>query len=60
MDTALDEDIIALKNQFAGLNSPEASQGPFSPILEHNVAAFAKWYSAKMLKALEINEKRNL
>ena len=60
MDTALDEDIIALKNQFAGLNSPEASQGPFSPTLEHNVAAFAKWYSAKMLKALEINEKRNL
>ena len=33
MDTALDEDIVALQNQFSGLKSPEARQGPFSPNL---------------------------
>ena len=49
MDTALDEDIVALQNQFSGLKSPEARQGPFSPNLEHNVAAFAQWYSTKIL-----------
>jgi len=50
MDTALEEDLVALQNQFAGLSSPEARQGPFSPNLEHNVAAFANWYSEKILK----------
>ena len=60
MDTALDEDIIALSNQFIGLQSPKAMQGPFSPILEHNVANFAKWYSSRILDALEINNKGNL
>jgi len=51
MDTALEEDLVALQNQFAGLSSPEARQGPFSPNLEHNVAAFANWYSEKILKS---------
>ena len=51
MDTALEEDLVALQNQFAGLISPEAKQGPFSPNLEHNVAAFANWYSEKILKS---------
>ena len=52
MDTALDEDIVALENQFSGLRSPDAAQGPFSPHLEHNVAAFANWYSKRILKIL--------
>jgi phenylpropionate dioxygenase-like ring-hydroxylating dioxygenase large terminal subunit len=51
LDTALDEDIPALENQQRGLNSPDARQGPFSPALEPNVAAFARWYAGRMLEA---------
>ena len=49
LDTALDEDIPALENQYRGLLSPEARQGPFSPGLEPNVAAFARWYARRIL-----------
>jgi len=49
LDTALDEDIPALENQQRGLASPDARQGRFSPELEPNVAAFARWYAGRML-----------
>jgi phenylpropionate dioxygenase-like ring-hydroxylating dioxygenase large terminal subunit len=49
LDTALDEDIPALENQQRGLASPDARQGRFSPGLEPNVAAFARWYAGRML-----------
>jgi phenylpropionate dioxygenase-like ring-hydroxylating dioxygenase large terminal subunit len=49
LDTALGEDIPALENQQKGLASPDALQGPFSPGLEPNVAAFARWYAGRML-----------
>jgi phenylpropionate dioxygenase-like ring-hydroxylating dioxygenase large terminal subunit len=49
MDAAIEEDIPALENQLRGLNSPFAKQGPFSPLLEANVAAFANWYARQML-----------
>ena len=48
LDAALDEDIPALVNQQRGLASPAACQGPFQPLLEPNVAAFARWYAAAM------------
>ena len=51
LDAALAEDIPALENQFSGLKSPEARQGPFQPELEPNVAAFARWYAGRMLEA---------
>ena len=50
LDTALDEDIPALENQHRGLLSPEARQGPYSPRLEPNVAAFARWYARRLLR----------
>ncbi len=50
LDTALDEDIPALENQQKGLAAPDARQGPFSPALEPNVAAFARWYAGRMLE----------
>ena len=49
LDTALDEDIPALENQQRGLASPDARQGRFSPTLEPNVAAFARWYAGRMI-----------
>jgi hypothetical protein len=49
LDAALDEDIPALANQFSGLCSPHAVQGPIQPELEPNVAAFAKWYAERMI-----------
>ena len=49
LDTALDEDIPALENQQRGLASPDARQGRFSPRLEPNVAAFARWYAGRLL-----------
>ena len=49
MDAAIEEDIVALENQQEGLNSPFAQQGRFSPVLEANVAAFANWYSKKLI-----------
>ena len=48
LDAALAEDIPALVNQHRGLSSPDAHPGRFQPLLEPNVAAFAKWYSAKI------------
>ncbi len=45
MDAAIEEDVQALENQQRGLNSPLATQGRFSPILEANVASFARWYA---------------
>ena len=52
LDAAIEEDIPALENQQRGLNSPAAVQGRFSPHLEANVAAFAKWYATEMLASL--------
>ena len=49
MDAALDEDIPALENQQAGLQSPLARQGRFSH-LEPSVATFACWYADRMLE----------
>lgn len=49
LDTALDDDIPALENQQTGLASPDARQGPFSPALEPNLTAFARWYAGRML-----------
>ena len=49
LDAALAEDIPALENQQRGLANPQARQGPFQPLLEPNVAAFARWYAAAML-----------
>ena len=48
LDAAMDEDIPALVNQQRGLRSPEARQGRFQPLLEHNVATFARWYAQHM------------
>ncbi len=48
LDAALDEDIPALEKQHQGLSSPHALQGPFQPLLEANVAAFAAWYAAQL------------
>jgi len=48
LDAALDEDIPALVNQQRGLGDPGARQGRFQPLLEPNVASFAKWYARKM------------
>jgi phenylpropionate dioxygenase-like ring-hydroxylating dioxygenase large terminal subunit len=48
LNAALDEDIPALVNQQRGLASPDARQGPFQPLLEPNVAAFARWYATQM------------
>ena len=49
MDAAIEEDIPALENQQAGLRSPYAAQGRFSPLMEANVASFAKWYANRLL-----------
>ena len=48
LDAALDEDIPALVNQQRGLSHPDARQGRFQPLLEPNVAAFARWYAETM------------
>lgn len=48
LDSALEEDRIALENQHAGLSSPFARAGRFSPTMEPNVAAFARWYAGVM------------
>ena len=51
LDAALDEDIPALVNQQRGLSNPDARQGRFQPLLEPNVAAFARWYAGAMTGA---------
>jgi phenylpropionate dioxygenase-like ring-hydroxylating dioxygenase large terminal subunit len=48
LDAALAEDIPALENQHRGFSSPHAKQGRFQPLLEPNVAGFAKWYATQM------------
>ena len=48
LDAALEEDRIALENQHRGLSSPFATAGRFSPTMEPNVAAFARWYAGVM------------
>jgi phenylpropionate dioxygenase-like ring-hydroxylating dioxygenase large terminal subunit len=45
---AVEEDIPALENQQAGLNSPASQQGRYHELLEPNVARFAFWYSQMM------------
>ena len=51
MDAAIEEDIPALENQQAGLRSPYAAQGRFSPLMEANVASFAKWYANRLINS---------
>ncbi len=48
LDAAIDEDIPALQDQQIGLASPFARPGRFSPMLEANVAGFARWYAERM------------
>jgi phenylpropionate dioxygenase-like ring-hydroxylating dioxygenase large terminal subunit len=43
MDAAMAEDVAALERQQAGLESPLARPGRFSPTMEPNVHAFQKW-----------------
>lgn len=47
-DVAIDEDIPALTQQHAGLQSPFAKPGRFS-YLEPSVARFAAWYAERLL-----------
>ncbi len=54
LDAALAEDIPALENQQRGLRSPAAVQGRFQPLLEPNVASFARWYAERMTAAANI------
>ena len=49
LDAAINEDIPALENQQRGLNCPDAVAGRFQPLLEANVATFARWYAEKMI-----------
>ena len=49
LDAALDEDITALVNQQRGLECPDSRQGRFQPLMESNVAAFARWYAERMI-----------
>jgi phenylpropionate dioxygenase-like ring-hydroxylating dioxygenase large terminal subunit len=48
LDAAIAEDIPALERQQRGLSSVFAQAGRFSPLLEANVASFAKWYAEQM------------
>ena len=48
LDEAIAEDIPALEDQQIGLASDYAQQGRFSPLLEANVAGFARWYAGQM------------
>ncbi|MGH1540730.1 MAG: aromatic ring-hydroxylating oxygenase subunit alpha [Arenicella sp.] len=50
LDAAIAEDIPALEMQQRGLSSAFAEAGRFSPLLEANVAAFAKWYAEQLLQ----------
>lgn len=52
LDAALAEDIPALEAQHRGLAHPDARQGPFQPLLEPNVAGFARWYATQMIDVL--------
>lgn len=48
LDEALNEDVVVLEAQQAGLSSPFATAGPFAALLEGNVARFAAWYRDRM------------
>jgi len=48
MDDSMDEDIIALERQQAGLESPLARAGRFSPTHEPNVHAFQRWWTDRL------------
>ena len=50
LDGAIAEDIPALEDQQRGLNCSFAKPGRFSPLLEPNVAGFAKWYAEQMIE----------
>lgn len=52
LDAALGEDIPALETQHRGLSHPDARQGRFQPLLEPNVASFARWYATQMIEIL--------
>ena len=52
LDAALAEDIPALESQHRGLGHPDAQQGHLQPLLEPNVAGFARWYADKMIEIL--------
>ncbi len=52
LDAALAEDIPALETQHLGFAHPDAQQGHFQPLLEANVAGFARWYANKMIETL--------
>jgi len=51
LDAALAEDIPALVNQHRGLSCPDARAGRFQPLLEPNVASFARYYAETMTRA---------
>lgn len=48
LDAALEEDLEALANQRRGLACPDARPGPFQPLLEPNLIAFAAWYAERL------------
>ena len=48
LDDAIAEDIPALENQQAGVNSKLARAGRYCPLLEPNVANFAFWYAQQL------------
>ena len=48
LDTVLAEDLPMLERQQAGLTSPFARPGRFSTYMEPSVAAFARWYAARV------------
>ncbi|MEO0372418.1 MAG: aromatic ring-hydroxylating dioxygenase subunit alpha [Pseudomonadota bacterium] len=48
LDAAIDEDIPALENQQLGLKCADAAPGLLHPLLESNVASFARWYRTTM------------
>ncbi|MEM7598673.1 MAG: aromatic ring-hydroxylating dioxygenase subunit alpha [Pseudomonadota bacterium] len=51
LDAAIDEDIPALENQHRGLKCTDARPGQLHPLLEANVAGFARWYATEMNRA---------
>ena len=52
LDAALAEDITALESQHIGLSHPDARQGRLQPLLEPNLAGFARWYATQMIETL--------
>lgn len=56
LDAALDEDLEALENQQRGLACPSARPGVLHPLLEANVASFARWYDDATLSLNAMKE----